>query len=98
MATNCKVKVAYLGSPWPDFNNFDAYSRVFKVSELIALVLKMIVHEGHSEKIILRVKFRENVSSEGFLLSHTRHNELIAHCIPLSNANNFIFIINICDA
>ena len=45
MAANRKAKVAYLGSPWSDFNDFGVYSRVFKVSELIALVFKMIVHE-----------------------------------------------------
>ena len=57
MAANRKTKVAYLRSPWSDFNDFGVYSRVFKVSELIALVFKMIVHEGHSQKIILEVKF-----------------------------------------
>ena len=91
------MKVAYLGSPWSDFNNFGVYSRGFKVSELIALVFKMIVHQRHNEKVILKVKCKENVSSEGFPLSHTRHNELISDCVPLLNANNFIFIINICD-
>ena len=66
MAANRKAKVAYLGSPWSDFNDFGVYSGVFKVSELIALVFKMIVHEGHSRKVILKVKFLKNISSEGF--------------------------------
>ena len=57
MAAYRKAKVAYLGSPWSDFNDFGVYSRVFKVFELIALVFKIIVHEGHSEKVILKVKF-----------------------------------------
>ena len=55
MAANRKAKVAYLGSPWSDLNDFGVYSTVFKVSELIALVFKMIVHEGHSQKVILKV-------------------------------------------
>ena len=97
MAANCKAKMAYLRSPWSDFNNVGVYSRIFKVSELIALVIKMIVHQGHNEKVILKVKYKENVSSEGFPLSHTRHNESISECTPLLNANNFIFFINICD-
>ena len=66
MAANRKMKVAYLGSPWSDFNDFGVYSRVFKVSQLIALVFKMIVHEGHSQRVILKVQFLKNVSSEGF--------------------------------
>ena len=66
MTANLKAKVAYLGSPWSDFNDFGVYSRVFKVSELIALVFKMIVHEGHSQKVILKVILKKNVSSEGF--------------------------------
>ena len=57
MAANRKEKVAYLWSPWSDFNNFSVYSRVFKVSELIELVFKMIVREGHGQKVILKVKF-----------------------------------------
>ena len=72
MAAHRKAKVAYLGSPWSDFNDFGVYSRVFKVSQLIALVFKLIAHQGHSKKVILKVKFEENVSSEGFLLSDTR--------------------------
>ena len=66
MAANRKAKVAYLGNPWSDFNDFGVYSRVFNVSDLIALVFKMIVHEGHSQMVILKVKFLKNVSSEGF--------------------------------
>ena len=58
MAANRKAKVAYLGSPWFDFNNFNVHTTVFKVSELIALVFKMIVREGHSQKVILKVKFQ----------------------------------------
>ena len=57
MATKRKAKVAYLGSPWSDFNDFGVYSRIFRVSELIALIFKMIVHEGHSQKVILKVIF-----------------------------------------
>ena len=72
MAANRKAKVAYLWGPWSDFNNFSVYSKVFKVSELIELVFKMIVCQGHSEKVILKVKFKENASSEGFPLSHIR--------------------------
>ena len=70
MAANRKAKVVYLWSPWSDFNNFSVYSGVFKVSELIELVIKMIVRQVHSQKVILKVKFKENVSSEGFPLSH----------------------------
>ena len=72
MAANRIVKVAYLWSPWSDFNNFNVYSKVFKVSELIALVFKMIVRQGHGQKVILKVKFKQNVSLEGIPLSHTR--------------------------
>ena len=72
MAANRKEKVAYLWSPWSDFNHFSVYSRVFKVSELIELVFKMIVREGHGQKVILKVKFKENVSSEGIPLSHIK--------------------------
>ena len=72
MAANRKVKVAYIWSLWSDFNNFIVYSGVFKVSELIELVFKMIVRQGHSQKVILKVTFKENVSSEGFSLSHIR--------------------------
>ena len=57
MAANRKAKVAYLWSPWSDFNNFSVYSRVFKVSELIELVFKTIARQGHSQKVILKVKF-----------------------------------------
>ena len=57
MVANRKAKVAYLGSPWSDFSDFGVYSRGFKVSEWIALVFKMIVHEGHSQKVILKVDF-----------------------------------------
>ena len=59
MAANRRAKVAYLGGPWSEFNNFGVYSTVFKVSELIALVFKMIVHEGHSQNVILKVKFKK---------------------------------------
>ena len=83
MAANRKAKVAYLCSPWSDFNNFSVYSRVFKVSELIELVFKMIVRQGHSQKVILKVKFKENVSSEGFPLSHVRLQWIFANCGPL---------------
>ena len=72
MAANRKAKVAYLLSPWSDSNNFSVYSRVFKVSELIAHVFKMILRQGHSLKVILKVKLKENVSLEGFLMSQTR--------------------------
>ena len=72
MAANRKAKVAYRWSPWSDFNNFSVYIRVFKVSELIELVFKMIVRQGQSQKVILKVKFKENVSSEGFPLFHIR--------------------------
>ena len=57
MAANRKRKVAYLWSPWSDFNNFGVYSRVFKVSELIEFVFKIIAREGHSQKVILKVNF-----------------------------------------
>ena len=67
-----KAKVAYLGYLWYDYNDFCVYSTVFKVSHLIALVFKLIVHQSHSEKVILKVNFEENVNSEGFLLSDTR--------------------------
>ena len=80
MAANRKAKVAYLWSPWSDFNNFIVYSGVFKVSELIELVYKMIVRQGHSQKVILKVTFKENVSSEGFSLSHIRLQWII--CKP----------------
>ena len=83
MAANRKAKVAYLRSPWSDFNNSSVYSRVFKVSELIELVFKMIVHQGHSQKVILKVKFKENDSSEGFPLSRIRLNGFVANCVPL---------------
>ena len=72
MVANRKAKVAYLWSPWSDFNNFSVYCMVFNVSELIELVFKMIARQGHSQKVILKVKFKENVSSEGFPLSHIR--------------------------
>ena len=72
MAANRKAKVAYLGSPWSYFNDFGVYSNTFKVSQLIALVFKLIAHQGHSQKVILKVKFEENVSSKCFLLSDTR--------------------------
>ena len=36
------------------------------MSELIELVFKMIVRQGHSQKIILKVKFQENDSLEAF--------------------------------
>ena len=83
MAANRKAKVAYLCSPWSDFNNFSVYSRVFKVSELIELVFKMILRQGHSQKVILKVKFKENDSSEGFPLSRIRLNGFFANCAPL---------------
>ena len=70
MAANRKAKVAYLWSPVSDFNIFSVYSRVFQLSELIELVFKMIVRQGRSQKVFLKVKFKENVSSEGFPLSH----------------------------
>ena len=66
------------------------------MSELIALVFKMYMKVIVKRSFSGSGKFKEHVSSEGFLLSHTRHNGLIADCISLSNANNFIFI-NICD-
>ena len=72
MATNRKAKVVYLWSPWSDFNDFGVYTRIFKVSQSVVLVFKMIVDEGHSQKVILKAKFEENVSSKGFLLSDTR--------------------------
>ena len=62
MATNLKAKVAYLWSPWSDLNNFSVYSRVFKVSESIEHVFKLIVRQGRSQKVILKVKFLKNVS------------------------------------
>ena len=62
MAANCKAKVTYIGISWSDFNNFSVYSRVFKVSELAELVFKMIVPQGHSQK----VNFQENDSLEAF--------------------------------
>ena len=55
MTANCKEKVTYLGISWSDFNNFSVYSRVFKVSELIEFVFKIIVRQGHSQKVILKV-------------------------------------------
>ena len=58
MAANRKAKLAYLWNPWSDFNKFSVYNRVFKVSELIELVFKMIVRQGHSQKVILKVKFK----------------------------------------
>ena len=79
MAANLEAKVAYLGSPWSDFNDFCVYSKVFNVSELIALVFKMIVHEGHSQKVILKVKFKKCQIGRLF----TQDNELVADCIPL---------------
>ena len=72
MAANRKVKAAYLGSPWFDFNNFNVYNGVFNMAELITLVFKVIVCQGHGQKVILKVKLAENVSSKGFLLSDTR--------------------------
>ena len=66
MAANCKVKVTYLVILWSDFNNFSVNSRVSKVSELIELVFKMILRQGHSQKVILKVKFQENDSLEAF--------------------------------
>ena len=82
MATNSKAKVAYLGSPLSDFNNFSVYNSVYKVSKLIELVFKMIVCQGHSQKVILKVKFKDNDSSEGFPLSHIRLNGFVANCVP----------------
>ena len=72
MAAKRKAKAAYVGSPWSDFNYFGVSSRLFKVSQLIALVFKLIAYQGHSQKVILKVKFDEYVSSKGFLLSDTR--------------------------
>ena len=83
MAANRKAKVAYLWSPWSDFNNFIVYSGVFKVSELIELVFKMIVRQGHSQKVILKVTFKENVSSEGFSLSHKRLQWIFLQTVDL---------------
>ena len=59
MVANRKAKVVYLWSPWSDFNNFSVYIGVFKVSELIELVFKMTVRQGHRQKVILKVKFKE---------------------------------------
>ena len=70
MAANRKAKVTYLGSLWCDFNNFGVYSRVFRVSEFIALVSEMIVRQCHSQKVIIEVKSKENVSCESFSLIH----------------------------
>ena len=83
MAANRKAKVAYLWSPWSDFNHFGVYSKVFKVSKLIELVFKMIVCQGQSQKVIFKVKFKENVSSEGFPLSHIDFSGFFANCGPL---------------
>ena len=73
MAANRKAKVVYLRSPWSDFNNLSVYSRVFK----------MIIRQGHGQKVILKVKFKENDRSEGFPLSHIRLNGFVANCAPL---------------
>ena len=64
------------------------------MSELIKLVFKMIVCEGHSQKVIFKVKFTENVSLEGLPVSHTRLKWIDCKLYTY-NANNFIFIINI---
>ena len=50
---------------------------------MCALVFKMIVRQVHSQKVILKVNFKENVSLEGFLLSHKDLKGLIVNCIPL---------------
>ena len=55
--TNSLLRVACLGSPLSDFNDFGVYSRVFKVSDMIEFVFKIIVCQGHSQKVILKVKF-----------------------------------------
>ena len=66
MAANRKAKVAHLLSPWSDFNNFSVYSRVFNVSELIALVFKMILRQCHGLKVIRKVKFKKMSVCKGF--------------------------------
>ena len=84
MAAKRKVKVAYLWSTWTDFNNFSVYSRVSKVSVMTELVFKMIVRQGHSQKVILMVKFKENVSPEGFSQFHMRLQWIFfTNCGPL---------------
>ena len=83
MAANRKAKVAYLWSPLSDFNDFSVHSRVFKVSELIVPVFKMIVRQGHSQKVIIKVKFKENVSSKGFPLSHLRLRWIFLQTVDL---------------
>ena len=59
MAANREVKVAYLGSLWSDFNNVSVYIRVFEVSEVIELVLEMIGCQGHSQRVIFKVKYEQ---------------------------------------
>ena len=54
----------------------------------------MIVCYDHSQKVIIQVKFTENVILEGLPVSHTRLQWI--NCkLYTYNANNFIFIINI---
>ena len=65
MAANLKAKLAYVGNAWSDV-------KFFHVPELIELVFKIIVCQGHNQKFILNVKFIENGSTEGFPLSDIR--------------------------
>ena len=83
MAANRIVKVAYLWSPWSDFNHFSAYSRVFKVSELIALVFKMNVHKGHGQRSFSRSNLNKMSVRKAFRCLTQDLNGLIANCIPL---------------
>ena len=59
MAANRRVKVAYLANLWSNFSNLSVYSGVFKVSELIELVWEMIGCQGHSQKVIFKVKYEK---------------------------------------
>ena len=59
MAANRTVKVAYLANLWSNFSNLSVYSGVFKVSELIELVWEMIGCQGHSQKVIFKVKYEK---------------------------------------
>ena len=70
MATNCKWHILGVRGPILIILMFIVES--LGCLNFIALVSETIVRQGHSQKVILKVKFIEYVSPEGFPLSHTK--------------------------
>ena len=97
MATYRKAKVAYLGSPWSDFNVFGVYSRVSMCLSWLHLFSNWLHIKVIAKRSFSRSNSKKMSARKAFCCLIQDLGRFVANCVPIKSVNNFIFINGICN-